>query len=510
MERIDQQSSRPSGAELAVTMRRGLFRTGMLANGGGALIAFAFLAFLLPAGPAGEDGRLLPNAAVFVVYLPLTLVLGSRWARRRQVPVDRWLRSGRAAGSEERACVLRQPLDQAMISFVFWAIAALLFTTLNVVADLSLAVSAGVGALLAGLTSATLNYLAAERVLRPVTARALEGAAPPERLVLGVRGRLTIAWALGSGVTMLAIAGIALIGLLDETFERPTLAAAALFLVVVGLGTGLLLTRLAARSVADPLTAVRSALADVERGRFDVEVPVDDGSEIGFLEAGFNRMASGLGERERLREAFGTFVDPELTDRVLREGTDLAGEEVELSVLFMDVRGFTSYAEGASARDVVATLNELYDDVVPLIAEHGGHANKFVGDGLLAVFGAPRRLSGHADCAVSAALALAKLVRERHGHKIGVGVGVNSGVVVAGTVGGGGRLEFTVIGDVVNTAARVEAATRETGDDVLITEATLALLSDGDGGWEERPPMELKGKSREVRLYAPAAPLPVG
>jgi adenylate cyclase len=175
----------------------------------------------------------------------------------------------------------------------------------------------------------------------------------------------------------------------------------------------------------------------------------------------------------------------------------------------MDVRGFTSYAEGASAREVVATLNALYDDVVPLIAEHGGHANKFVGDGLLAVFGAPRRLTGHADCAVAAALALAELVRERHGHRIGVGVGVNSGKVVAGTVGGGGRLEFTVIGDVVNTAARVEAATRETGDDVLITESTLALLSDGDGSWEERPPVELKGKSREVRLYAPAAPLAV-
>jgi adenylate cyclase len=282
-------------------MQRELFRTGALANGGGALIAFAFLAFLLPAWPGGEEGRLLPNALVFAVYLPLTIVLGSSWARRRQAPIDRWLRSGAPADSEERACVLRNPLDQAQISSFFWVIAAILFTTLNLAADLALAVSAGVGALLAGLTAATLNYLAAERVLRPVTARALEGGAPPELHVLGVGDRLTITWALGSGVTMLGIAGIATIGLLDEGFDRPTLAAATLFLVVVGLGTGLLLTRLAARSVADPLTAVRSALADVERGRFDIELPVDDGSEIGFLEAGFNRMASGLGERERLR-----------------------------------------------------------------------------------------------------------------------------------------------------------------------------------------------------------------
>jgi adenylate cyclase len=509
MRLVDERSGASGGAELADTMRRRLFRAGVLANGGGAVIAFAFLAFLLPAGPSGDGARLGLNAAVFAVYLPLTILVGSRWARRRQEPIDRWLRSGHAPTDAERARVLRNPLDQALISSVFWVLAALLFTALNVAVNPSLAVSAGVGALLAGLTAAALNYLAAERVLRPVTAKALEGAAPPERQSLGVRGRLTIAWALGSGVTMLAIGGIAVIGLLDEEFERPTLSAAALFLAVVGLGTGLLLTRLAARSVADPLTAVRSALADIERGHFGVEVPVDDGSEIGFLEAGFNRMAVGLSERERLREAFGTFVDPELTDRVLREGTDLAGEEVELSVLFMDVRGFTGYAESASARDVVATLNALYEDVVPLIAEHGGHANKFVGDGLLAVFGAPRRLTAHADCAVSAALALARVVRDRHGERLGVGVGVNSGPVVAGTIGGGGRLEFTVIGDVVNTAARVEAATRETGDDVLITEATLALLSDGDGGWEERPPVELKGKRRGVRLYAPATELPV-
>jgi adenylate cyclase len=509
MERVGGQPRGPSGAELADTMRRRLFRAGALANGGGALIAFAFLAFLLPAGPSGDGPRLGLNAVVFAVYLPLTIFVGSRWARRRQEPIDRWLRSGSAPTDDERACVLRNPLEQALISTVFWALAALLFMALNVTVDAALAISAGVGALLAGLTAAALNYLAAERVLRPVTAKALEGSAPPERHTLGVRGRLTIAWALGSGVALLAIAGIAAIGLLDGDFDRPTLAAAALFLAVVGLGTGMLLSRLAARSVADPLTAVRAALADVERGRFGVQVPVDDGSEIGFLQAGFNRMAVGLSERERLREAFGTFVDPELTDRVLREGTDLAGEEVELSVLFMDVRGFTSYAESASAREVVATLNALYDDVVPLIAKHGGHASKFVGDGLLAVFGAPRRLPDHADCAVSAALALARVVRERHGDRIGVGVGVNSGLVVAGTIGGGGRLEFTVIGDVVNTAARVEAATRETGDDVLITDATLALLSDGDGGWDERPPVELKGKRRDVRLYAPSAPLPV-
>src|SRR5712691_8364795 len=121
-------------------------------------------------------------------------------------------------------------------------------------------------------------------------------------------------------------------------------------------------------------------------------------------------MVSGLQERERLRDAFGTFVDPDLAERVAQEGADLRGEELELSIMFMDVRGFTTLSESARAPDVVAKLNELYELVVPVILRHGGHANKFIGDGLLAVFGAPERHADHADRAVAAALEIAQEV----------------------------------------------------------------------------------------------------
>ena len=112
----------------------------------------------------------------------------------------------------------------------------------------------------------------------------------------------------------------------------------------------------------------------VRRGDFDARVAVEDGSEVGLLQAGFNHMASGLAERERLRHAFGAYVDPELTERVLREGIDVAGEDVEVSVLFTDVRNFTAYAETADAREVVTHLNELYSEIVPIVRRHGGHA----------------------------------------------------------------------------------------------------------------------------------------
>jgi adenylate cyclase len=180
---------------------------------------------------------------------------------------------------------------------------------------------------------------------------------------------------------------------------------------------------------------------------------------------------------------------------VAREGTDLRGEELEVSILFMDVRGFTSYAERAAATEVVSRLNDLFDLVVPIVLAHGGHANKFIGDGLLAVFGAPERHADHAARAVAAAREIAQL-------RLNVGIGVNTGRVVVGTIGGGGRRDFTVIGDPVNTAARVEAATRETGDTVLVTEATLRALGTHED-FEERPAVPLKGKTEIVRLFAP-------
>jgi adenylate cyclase len=155
---------------------------------------------------------------------------------------------------------------------------------------------------------------------------------------------------------------------------------------------------------------------------------------------------------------------------------------------------------------VVATLNDLYEAVVPVIHRHGGHANKFIGDGLLAVFGAPERHADHAARAVAVAREIAQVVRRA--GMLRIGVGVNSGRVVVGTIGGGGRRDFTVIGDAVNTAARVEAATRVTGDDILITETTLRAIGPHGGGFEERPSAPLKGKAETVRLYAPRPEAP--
>jgi adenylate cyclase len=477
------------------------------ANVTGALIVFVFLGLVVPtpSSVAYDWSLFWLNLAVFVPGLVLSTVLANVWGPRRAAPVRAWFVAGRAPDAHERAVTLRQPLEQMKVAAAIWAGALVLFTTINAFVSVALAALVAFTVALGGLSSSALTYLLAERIGRELTAAALVSGVPEEPAGPGVATRVLLAWALAAGVPLLGGVLLAFAVLTGADVSAEQVAGSVLFLGVVGLAFGLIAMRIAARSVADPVESVRGALREVQRGNLEAEVSVYDSSEVGLLQAGFNRMVAGLRERERLREAFGTFIDPKLAERILRQGTDLAGEELEVSILFMDVRGFTTYSEGASAREVVARLNDLYEQVVPVIVCHGGNANKFIGDGLLAVFGAPERLDDHADRAVAAAVEIAALVRERYGGELRVGIGVNSGRVMAGTIGGGGRLDFTVIGDPVNTAARVESATRQTDDDLLITESTRRLLDGDQRVWIERPAIPLKGKAEQVRLYAPGA-----
>lgn len=169
--------------------------------------------------------------------------------------------------------------------------------------------------------------------------------------------------------------------------------------------------------------------------------------------------------------------------------------------MFVDVRDFTPFAEANSAEDTVARLNELFEIVVPAVVDAGGHVNKFLGDGALAVFGAPNDLANHADAAVSAAMLIQQLVGERFRGGLRIGIGLNTGVVIAGTIGGGGKLEFTLIGDTVNVAARVEQLTKTTGDPILLTQQVVDAMAAPPPGLADRGSYRLKGKSAGVTMY---------
>ena len=483
-----------------------LFRRALLANAAGSAVAFVYISVVAPPRPRPPDDELVLYLAMGPVYFLITVAIGYWISKRAFEPIAAWLDEERRATAEERTLVLGLPWRVAALVGAGWLSGAVVFAAQAATHHPAVFV-AGVaaGIFLAGLATTGITFLIIERALRPLFARVLadqsflapgaDGARTPR-----MRPRLLVSWALGSGVALIAVA-LAFLGRGTSTGDE--LVGSVVFLVLVGLFAGGVLIASAARSVSDPVERVTAALKRVEAGSLDAEVTVDDGGEIGFLQAGFNRMVAGLRERERIREAFGTYVDKDVAEHILREGTSLAGEEVEVTMLFLDIRGFTSFAERLSAPEVVATLNRLFELIVPIIHAHNGHVDKYVGDGLLAVFGAPRRQRDHANQALNAAMEVDAAVEREFGDELSVGIGLNSGSVVAGNVGGAGRFEFSVIGDAVNVAARVESATRQTGDRVLIAARTKELLQDADVELVERAGVTLKGKTEAVRIYAP-------
>jgi adenylate cyclase len=472
----------------------------------GGLAVTVLLTFLVPV-PASfthDTALVWGNVAVLVIGGISGTVFANKFGPRSAQEVGKWFVSGRPADRRERDLALRQPFVQVRIVGAIWAGATIAFTALNASRSAAVAAQSAITIPIGGLASAAVCYLLAERFTRPVVAAALEGVIPEHPVGPGVRERLFISWGLAAAFPIFGCVLLAVSILVVGHWSTTHIAISLLAMTSTGLALGARAMSIAGRSLVDPIDAVRAGQRRVQAGDLTTEIPVYDGSEVGLLQAGFNQMTAGLRDRERIREAFGTYLDREVAEHILKAGTSLTGEEVEVTAMFVDIRDFTGFAERASASDVVATINGLFEAIVPIIHAHGGHVDKFVGDGLLAVFGAPRRQPDHADEAVAAALEIAAASVDQ----VSVGIGLNSGPVIAGNVGGGGRLEFSVIGDTVNVAARVEAATRMTGDIVLISEHTRALLSgEAAAALDERAAVELKGKSEMVALYAPTASL---
>jgi PAS domain S-box-containing protein len=242
-------------------------------------------------------------------------------------------------------------------------------------------------------------------------------------------------------------------------------------------------------------------------GRMFVELTVSPIRDERGGVTGLSAIAQDVSDRriaeQSMKQALGTYLDSRVAEHILREGRGLCAREADVTMMFVDIRDFTAYAARFEPREVVQMLNCLFDLAVPVITQHGGQVDKFVGDGLLAVFGARGEDRDHADCAVEAAFEIAARAAKRFQGDLEIAIGIDSGSVVIGNVGGGGRLDFTVIGDAVNTASRIEAATRETGDPILISDATRRRLWRAEIRLDERPPVRVKGKQQPITVYVP-------
>lgn len=293
---------------------------------------------------------------------------------------------------------------------------------------------------------------------------------------------------------------------------KPFLSTQRVLLVIAGIG--LLCAALAAvfvaRSVSKPVKALVDGVKRVEKGDYTGHVHVEQQDEIGTLAIAINHMTDGLKEKDMMRNLLGKVVSHAVAEELLSKKVELGGEEREVTILFSDIRGFTALSEFRSPKEVLSFLNVYLTRMSAIIEAHGGVVDKYIGDAIMALFGAPLKHHDDADRALAAAIEMVEALEginndmESHGMpRLDMGIGVNTGMVMAGNMGSNDRLNYTVLGDAVNIASRLQGLTRneQFQAKIIISEWTL-------GKSKERYMVknlgkaEVKGKSLAIAIYA--------
>ena len=434
----------------------------------------------------------LPDAFLrnLVTALPLQLVGGQVAARLLFLPIKRFLAGGRDFATIERR-LTQLPLRSASVSFWLYlpVMAFRLFTPLIVswLGDAAALEGVPVPTLLDACVTLVVQVLFIFVVVYFLVSAYLDRLCQLLFRRHGVNLSLFFGrFALKTGVALVfsAVAPLALIAGDIMSYDGDRMlreVAVDLVASVFGLGVALYWVT---RALNEPLARLSAGVARVAEGDLGVRLPVTSNEEIGELTHRFNRMVEGLRERQQIRETFGKYVSESVASQLLAQAGDgrLGGEVREATLLFTDIQGSTTLSEGAPPDLVISVLNEYLEAVLAPIARHGGVVNGFTGDGLFASFNLPLANPNHAASAIAAAIEIQRITESRAfgGRvKLPTRIGINTGPVVGGTVGAGDRLGYTLLGDAVNTAARLEELNKTYGTRILISAATRAQAGDG-------------------------------
>jgi adenylate cyclase len=268
------------------------------------------------------------------------------------------------------------------------------------------------------------------------------------------------------------------------------------------------LNRLVSRSIVDPLEDMIRAMKRVREGDYGARVRVVANDEIGTLGDSANTMIEGLAEREIIRSTFGKYVAPEVRDEILSGRIPLEGELREATVLFADLRDFTPFVESMPPKEAVKIINGYFQAMAGAIQRNNGLILQFIGDEIEAVFGVPLPLEDHPAAAARAALEMRRelekfntTIAQKGGNPVRHGIGVNTGVVLAANIGSPDRLAYSLVGDTVNVASRIQDLTKDFDCDILLSETTRHRLGQGFVV-KEFTPTRVKGKQAPLTLYA--------
>jgi adenylate cyclase len=252
---------------------------------------------------------------------------------------------------------------------------------------------------------------------------------------------------------------------------------------LLALAGALLTGMILASSITGPIRLLVDAMQEVLRGNLRRRAHLERRDELGFLARSFNAMVGGLQDRERIRHTFGRFVSRDVAAAVLDGRVPLAGERLEVSILFQDIRGFSALAEALDPAALLRMLNRFFTEVVAAVEAEGGVVKQFTGDGVMALFGAPQARADHVECAVHAALGIVDrlarlnpLLQADGTPPLQIGIGIHTGEVVAGLIGPDEQVEYGVVGEPVNLASRIEGLTKDLTATVLVSKEIAARL----------------------------------
>lgn len=473
----------------------------------GALASATFLRFLIPLPSARALTKFdTTTATLYAAYFVFAIIAGIAMTLYFFLPVLRWQRNPTAYDPNKvRDLVLRIPVLQTITGALLWLLGVVIFSVVAWTYEPVWGVTVAVTGTLGGLMVSLMTYMEAERLVRPIAARALAKGAPDNSRLSPLSTRLMTTWSLTTAVPLVGIVCLLLAissGYYPENSGEiiPAILALAITTLVTGFA-GMVLFSMA---VADPIRELQFAINSVRVGELDTAVRIYDSSEIGVLQAGFNEMMRGLRERRRVSDLFGRYVGTEVAQRAIKEKPELGGETRHVAVLFVDVIGSTGFAATRDPEYVVTALNEFFDRVVDVVHRNKGIINKFEGDAALAVFGAPLPLDDVAGHALAAARELKAALQ---GLEFVAGIGVAAGSVVAGHIGAKDRFEYTVVGDAVNQAARLTELAKDTPGKVLTSAATLRDANDDEQGrWTLMKSVELRGRRQMTQLARPIRP----
>lgn len=478
-------------------------------------------AFELSLLPAWRCFAYLSGIVVVLVYLK---------------PIIVYFRCGAGAPASElvRRRVTNAPAVLAFAGFALWVASILVFPLLTIWRfghwSPDLMSQQILGPLVNGFLAMTVSYLLVDWLFRSMVTPTVfpQGrvAAVSGSLAPGVRSRLLLFLIAVAFVPLFMLLGLVRAAAVRLEAGRPaaevvaSLATASTITFGIFVVLGILLTLVVARSLTLPLGSMAAALRRVQGGDLDVAVTVNSADEVGVLADGVNAMVETLRDRERILQTFGRVVEPSVRDRLLAGDVGATGELRTASILFCDLRGFTALAETAPPAEVVASLNELFTVMTVWVRECGGFVDKFIGDAMLVVFGLfdgaadgttrPRDDDGGAAAALHCALGMHDRlgglngVRARRGQPpLAVSIGIHCGDVLAGTIGAADRHEYTVIGDAVNVAARLQQLCKDESLCLVISEGAYerARAAGAVAALDRREPVILRGRREPIGVY---------